>query len=83
MKTKGIPFHPNDDGIRPAGPPDVCFYCNQKVGFPHIQTCVAVKKTVRLRFLVEVDAEMQMNRSTGRTQKLNPFSSMKAIASRI
>jgi hypothetical protein len=31
---------PNDDGIRPAGPRDACFYCRQKVGQPHKPDCV-------------------------------------------
>lgn len=47
----------NDDGIRPAGKSDVCFYCNQKVGEPHGRDCVVVTKTVKLRysFKIEVD----------------------------
>lgn len=40
----------DDDGIMPAGKPDECFYCHQKVGTPHGPTCVVVTKTV----LVEV-----------------------------
>lgn len=32
----------NDDGIRPAGLPDECFYCHQKVGQPHTFECVTV-----------------------------------------
>ncbi len=39
----------NDEGIRPAGPPDVCFYCRQKVGEPHGPACVMVHKRVMLR----------------------------------
>lgn len=37
----------DDDGIRPAGPPDECFYCRAKVGFPHGRECVVVTKLVR------------------------------------
>lgn len=44
----------NDDGIRPAGEPDECFYCNQKVGLPHGHDCVCVKKRVLVRYVVEV-----------------------------
>ena len=40
---------PFDDGIRPAGAPDACFYCKQKVGQPHKRDCVMVKKLVRFR----------------------------------
>jgi hypothetical protein len=46
---------PFDDGIRPAGAPDRCFYCWQKVGEPHRRDCVVVKKLVRFRVTVEVD----------------------------
>lgn len=38
---------PNDNGIRPAGPPDVCFYCRARVGEPHGATCVCVEKLVQ------------------------------------
>ena len=46
---------PFDDGIRPAGAPDRCFYCQQKVGEPHARDCVIVKKVVRFRCAVDVD----------------------------
>lgn len=36
----------NDDGIRPAGEPDECFYCHQKIGEPHLESCVCVTKRV-------------------------------------
>lgn len=39
----------NDDGIRPAGRPDACFYCRQSVGEPHGAECVAVRKRVEHR----------------------------------
>ena len=44
-----------DDGIRPAGPPDACFYCAQKVGQLHARDCVMVVKVVRFRCTIEVD----------------------------
>ena len=50
--------HPQDDGIRSAGLPDECFYCKQKIGSPHLENCVAVKKKVRLRFLVETEVNL-------------------------
>ncbi len=46
---------PNDDGIRPAGPPDECFYCTRKVGAEHARDCTVVKKTVRVRYIIELD----------------------------
>lgn len=60
MRDESTPVpnvHRKDDGIRPAGPPDQCFYCHAKVGNPHAQNCVAVKKVVRMRFVVEIDTE--------------------------
>lgn len=38
-----------DDGIRPAGRPNECFYCGRRVGQSHRRECVIVKKTVELR----------------------------------
>lgn len=49
---------PDDDGIRPAGKPDECFYCHQKVGTQHAQECVTVSKLVRLKYTFEVDVRV-------------------------
>lgn len=38
---------PRDDGIRPAGPADECFYCHRKVGEHHELDCVCVSSRVR------------------------------------
>ena len=38
---------PDDNGIRPAGDPDKCFYCGQKVGQPHRRECVCVMSRTR------------------------------------
>jgi hypothetical protein len=38
-----------DDGIRPAGPPDECFYCRQKVGQRHGFECVIVTHRIETR----------------------------------
>jgi hypothetical protein len=43
-----------DDGIRPAGRPDECFYCRQRVGKPHGSQCVIVTKVVELRVLAKL-----------------------------
>lgn len=43
---------PDDDGIRPAGPPDRCFYCGRRVGAPHAADCVTVYQSVRYDVLV-------------------------------
>lgn len=46
---------PNDDGIRPAGQPDECFYCRRKVGEEHKRNCTIVTKLVRIAYTYEVD----------------------------
>jgi hypothetical protein len=55
-----IPFPliaPNDDGIRPAGGPDKCFYCGQKIGTSHLRNCVAMTKKVKLRVTLDVELD--------------------------
>lgn len=39
----------DDNGIRPAGKPDQCFYCGSKVGEEHKKDCVIVNKQVKLK----------------------------------
>jgi len=48
----------NDDGIRPAGKPDECFYCRQKIGANHNHDCVAVHKMVKVRAVIEYEVEV-------------------------
>lgn len=43
---------PNDDGIRPAGKPDECFYCHRKVGQEHGSECVTVCKLVAYKVMI-------------------------------
>jgi hypothetical protein len=43
-----------DDGIRPAGPSDACFYCRQTVGTPHTRDCVIVQKTIELEVIARL-----------------------------
>jgi len=49
---------PNDDGIRPAGKPDECFYCSQKVGTSHLASCVALHKMVKVRYTFDLEIEV-------------------------
>ncbi len=49
---------PNDDGIRPAGSPDRCFYCNAGMGEPHGRECAVVTKRVRVRYSFEIEIEV-------------------------
>lgn len=44
----------NDDGIRPAGKPDACFYCGRSIGNPHKADCVMVQRLVELEFSLDV-----------------------------
>lgn len=45
----------DDDGIRPGGPADACFYCRARVGEPHGRECVSVDKKVRVRYIFEIE----------------------------
>lgn len=47
LTTPWATVRPDDDGIRPAGAPNRCFYCHAKVGHPHGPQCVCVLKKVR------------------------------------
>jgi len=49
---------PDDDGIRPAGKPDECFYCRQKVGTPHKQDCVIPSRKVKVRYSFDIEIEV-------------------------
>lgn len=54
IKVEGWPnVLPDDDGLRPAGSPDRCFYCDSRVGGPHEDTCVTVTALVRYKILYE------------------------------
>ena len=48
----------DDDGIRPAGQPDECFYCGQKVGQPHKLDCVILTRKVKIRYSYEIEIEV-------------------------
>lgn len=41
--------------VAPAGKPDECFWCNEKIGQQHRFECVTRRKTVRVRLSVEFD----------------------------
>lgn len=49
-----------DDGIRPAGKPDECFFCHQHVGSNHTKGCAITwrLKTVKLLAVVEFEEEV-------------------------
>jgi hypothetical protein len=43
-----------DYGIRPAGKPDRCFYCDSPLGQEHNEGCVIRSRTVVVRFQVDL-----------------------------
>ena len=47
----------DDDGIRPAGKPDECFYCGAKIGQNHKLDCVTIARNVVVEysFMLTVD----------------------------
>lgn len=47
----------NDDGIRPAGKPDQCFYCLQNVGQEHEKGCVVTWRHKKVKLLAHVEFE--------------------------
>ena len=48
----------DDDGIRPFGEPDRCFYCHQKIGEPHGRGCVTIVKRIKVRYTVEIEIDV-------------------------
>lgn len=42
-----------DNGPRPAGPPDSCFYCNAPLDTLHVEGCVLRQKVVMVRMSAE------------------------------
>lgn len=46
----------SDEGIRPAGPKDECFYCRAKVGGTHGMECVIRQRTVIVELTIRVAA---------------------------
>lgn len=52
MKRDNWPVE--DEGIRPAGPPDRCFYCDQPRDEPHAAECVVRLRTVVVEVTLRV-----------------------------
>jgi len=48
----------NDDGIRPAGNPDQCFYCKSKIGEEHRTDCCIVTKKVLINYCIVVEIDV-------------------------
>ena len=43
-----------ENGPRPAGPPDECFYCHTPLGDQHKAECVCRKKTIMMQYTIEI-----------------------------
>lgn len=43
-----------ENGPRPAGRDDECFYCHQPIGMNHAPDCVCRKRTIKLKLTTEV-----------------------------
>lgn len=43
-----------DYGVRPAGPPDRCFYCDMPMGQEHKEGCVIRQRTVVIRYQIDL-----------------------------
>lgn len=43
-----------ENGPRPAGKPDECFYCQRKLGEEHLSRCVLRSRTVVVRVTIEM-----------------------------
>lgn len=50
---KVITVKDNDDGIRPAGKPDECFYCDSQIGEYHKIDCVILKRINNYSVMME------------------------------
>ena len=44
----------NENGPRPAGKPDECFYCKQPIGTNHEEKCVCIQKVVLVKVTLEI-----------------------------
>lgn len=53
-----LPVLENDNGIRPAGKPDECYYCNSKVGEIHKTDCVIIKQRVKVKYTYEIEIDV-------------------------
>ncbi len=86
-----IEIKANDSGIRPAGKPDQCFYCGNKVGELHGPTCVMVERKVTLEYKILVETyqpyhwsfdDIERHRNVGSWCASNLIAELEAIEER-
>ena len=55
------PWYVTQDAIRPAGPPDQCFYCHMPMGELHHPSCTIPQRTVVVAFTFELVRKVPAN----------------------
>lgn len=51
-------FDVTENAMRPASDKRECFYCHQGIGAKHQAHCVLIRKTVKVRVVVEYEVDM-------------------------
>lgn len=64
-----------DDGVRPAGKPDKCFYCGEPKGAPHGKDCVIPERTVVVEMTIQYVRSVPANWTTSDIEFLLNYSS--------
>jgi len=54
MRRDVMTWRVAQEGIRPAGKPDRCFYCNEPLGAVHLPSCVIRQRTVVIKATIEL-----------------------------
>lgn len=54
LRTVDRTVQPDDDGIRPAGPDDACYYCGTEIGGQHDEKCPILRRVVVLEATITV-----------------------------
>lgn len=47
--------------VAPAGKPDECFWCNQKIGHRHLWKCAAVTRKVLLKVTLKLEEDVPVS----------------------
>ena len=58
----------NDNGIRPAGPPNACFYCKSIIGEHHKIDCVTVRKRIKVNLSIDLEINVPHFWNKGRIE---------------
>ena len=53
-----------DNGVRPAGDPNKCFYCSEPKGSQHKNDCVVLTRTIVVKLSVEYVVETPILHNT-------------------